>query len=100
MKDLSKKPIIFDDQCWRILYCPIVDLIKSLKKVDDFVNALDQSSADPKWKSTTRKPPLTDLEKIRELMTKNKHLNSEDWKWAKRWNTKRKSTSRSFKQCN
>lgn len=36
MKDLSKKPIIFEDQCWRSLYCPIVDLIKSLKKGGDY----------------------------------------------------------------
>ncbi|MEY8308389.1 hypothetical protein AAK899_02560 [Erysipelotrichaceae bacterium 51-3] len=46
-------------------------VIKDPKKVEKFVNALETSSSDPKWKPTSPvKPPLTDLERIRELMAK------------------------------
>ena len=46
-------------------------VINESKKVEKFIEALETSSHDPAWKPTTPvKPPLTDIEAIRKLMSK------------------------------
>ena len=46
-------------------------VINEPKKVEKFIEALETSSHDPAWKPTTPvKPPLTDIEAIRKLMSK------------------------------
>lgn len=46
-------------------------VINNPQKVEKFIDALEASSNDPPWKPTSPvKPPLTDLEKIRELMAR------------------------------
>lgn len=46
-------------------------VINEPKKVEEFIEALETSSHDPAWKPTTPvKPPLTDIEAIRKLMSK------------------------------
>ena len=46
-------------------------VINEPKKVEKFIEALETSSHDPAWKPTTPvKPPLTDMEAIRKLMSK------------------------------
>ena len=46
-------------------------VINDPKKAEKFIDALETSSQDPAWKPTTPvKPPLTDIEAIRKLMSK------------------------------
>lgn len=46
-------------------------VINEPKKVEKFIEALETSSHDPAWKPATPvKPPLTDIEAIRKLMSK------------------------------
>lgn len=46
-------------------------VINDPKKAEKFIDALEASAHDPAWKPTTpAKPPLTDIEAIRKLMTK------------------------------
>lgn len=46
-------------------------VINDKKKAEKFVNALEASSKDPAWKPASPvKPPLTDINAIRELMAK------------------------------
>lgn len=45
--------------------------IRDPEKIEKFIEALEASSRDPEWKPKTPvKPPLTDIEAIRKLMTK------------------------------
>lgn len=46
-------------------------VINDPEKVEKFIDALEASSHDPAWQATSPiKQPLTDIEKIRELMAK------------------------------
>ncbi|WP_316539668.1 hypothetical protein [Faecalibacterium prausnitzii] len=46
-------------------------MINDPEKVEKFIDALEASSHDPAWQAASPiKQPLTDIEKVRELMAK------------------------------
>lgn len=61
-------------------------VINDPEKVEKFIDALEASSHDPAWQAASPiKQPLTDIEKIRELMTKRGYGNKNS---ALVWKTK------------
>ena len=50
-------------------------VINDPEKAEKFIDALEASSHDPAWKTTSSiRRPLTDIEKIRELMAKRGYV--------------------------
>lgn len=48
-------------------------IIRDPKRAEEFIDALEASSEDPAWVPTAHvKPPVTDIDAIRKLMSKQK----------------------------